>query len=41
VQGFRGATPYVRWGNYAVLVLLLALIAAGRVGGSLTTRSSS
>jgi apolipoprotein N-acyltransferase len=40
VQGFGGATPYVRWGNYAMLVLLLALIAAGRLGGSLATRSA-
>jgi apolipoprotein N-acyltransferase len=40
VQGFSGATPYVRWGNYAVLVLLFALIAAGRVGGSRATRSA-
>jgi len=28
VQGYRGATPYVRWGNYAALALCLALIAA-------------
>ena len=28
VQGYGGATPYVRWGNYAVLALCLALIAA-------------
>jgi apolipoprotein N-acyltransferase len=27
VQGRRGATPYVRWGNYAALLLCLALIA--------------
>ena len=27
VQGHRGATPYVRWGNYAALLLCLALIA--------------
>jgi len=27
VQGYRGATPYVRWGNYAALFLCLALIA--------------
>jgi apolipoprotein N-acyltransferase len=34
VQGYMGATPYVRWGNYAVLVLagimLIAAIAATR-----------
>jgi apolipoprotein N-acyltransferase len=30
VQGYGGATPYVRWGNYAVLALCLALfVAAG------------
>ncbi|HKA39694.1 MAG TPA: apolipoprotein N-acyltransferase [Burkholderiales bacterium] len=28
VQGHRGATPYVRWGNYAALFLCLALIAS-------------
>ena len=27
VQGYRGATPYVRWGNYAALLLCAALIA--------------
>jgi apolipoprotein N-acyltransferase len=31
VQGHRGATPYVRWGNYAALLLCLALIAAAYV----------
>jgi apolipoprotein N-acyltransferase len=34
VQGFSGATPYVRWGNYAVLalaaVMLIAAFTAGR-----------
>jgi len=28
VQGYGGATPYVHWGNYAVLALCLALITA-------------
>ena len=28
VQGYSGATPYVRWGNAAVLLLLLAMSAA-------------
>jgi apolipoprotein N-acyltransferase len=28
VQGYAGATPYVRWGNAAVLLLLLAIFAA-------------
>ncbi len=27
VQGYAGATPYVRWGNAAVLCLLLAMLA--------------
>ena len=27
VQGFEGATPYARWGNYAVIVAALALLA--------------
>jgi apolipoprotein N-acyltransferase len=27
VQGYRGATPYVRWGNYAALLLCVASIA--------------
>jgi apolipoprotein N-acyltransferase len=26
VQGYTGATPYVRWGNVAVLVLLLLML---------------
>jgi apolipoprotein N-acyltransferase len=26
VQGYTGATPYVRWGNAAVLVLLLMIL---------------
>ncbi len=26
VQGYRGATPYVRWGNYGALLLCVALI---------------
>jgi apolipoprotein N-acyltransferase len=34
VRGFRGATPYVRWGNYAVLALAAALIAAALAAGS-------
>jgi apolipoprotein N-acyltransferase len=27
IQGYGGATPYVRWGNTVVLVLCLVLIA--------------
>jgi apolipoprotein N-acyltransferase len=26
VRGFRGATPFVRWGNYVVLALCAALV---------------
>ena len=25
VQGFAGATPYVKWGNYTVLALLAVM----------------
>jgi len=28
VQGYRGATPYVRWGNYLALALCIAMIVA-------------
>jgi apolipoprotein N-acyltransferase len=28
VQGYQGATPYVRWGNYAVLGLALLMVIA-------------
>jgi apolipoprotein N-acyltransferase len=31
VEGYRGATPYVRWGNYAALLLCLALITSAYV----------
>lgn len=31
VQGYQGATPYVYWGNYAALALMLLLIAASLV----------
>jgi apolipoprotein N-acyltransferase len=26
VRGYEGVTPYVRWGNYAVLLLLVILL---------------
>ena len=29
-QGYSGATPYVRWGNAAMLMVLAAMLAAGR-----------
>lgn len=28
IRGYQGATPYVRWGNYAALALSVALLAA-------------
>ena len=40
VQGYSGSTPYVRWGNYAVLVLCLTLIAIARWTGSRSARSA-
>ena len=39
VPGFQGSTPYVRWGNYAVLMLAVALIAIACVLHGLRTRS--
>jgi apolipoprotein N-acyltransferase len=41
VQGYGGSTPYVRWGNYAVLVLCLALLALARWAGSRGARSAA
>ncbi len=40
VQGYGGATPYVRWGNYAVLALCVVLIAAGSWLGRPAARSA-
>jgi apolipoprotein N-acyltransferase len=28
VQGYAGSTPYVRWGNWAVLIVLSAMLFA-------------
>ena len=39
VQGYSGATPYVRWGNYAALALCFVLIAAGALTGRRRARS--
>jgi apolipoprotein N-acyltransferase len=39
VPGFQGSTPYVRWGNYAVLMLAVALIAMACVLHGLRGRS--
>jgi apolipoprotein N-acyltransferase len=40
VQGYGGATPYVRWGNYAALALCLALIAAAGWSARRAARSA-
>jgi apolipoprotein N-acyltransferase len=40
VQGYGGATPYVRWGNYAVLALCLALIAVAGWSARRAARSA-
>jgi apolipoprotein N-acyltransferase len=40
VQGYGGATPYVRWGNYAVLALCVALIAVAAWRARRTARSA-
>jgi apolipoprotein N-acyltransferase len=41
VQGYGGATPYVRWGNTAVLALCAALIAAAAWLGRRAARSAT
>ena len=41
VQGYGGATPYVRWGNFAMLALCLALLAIARWVPSRKTRSAT
>jgi apolipoprotein N-acyltransferase len=42
VQGYAGATPYVRWGNYPALVLAFALLViANRVSRRRAARSAS
>jgi apolipoprotein N-acyltransferase len=40
VQGYGGATPYVRWGNFAVVALCIALIATAGWLGRRATRSA-
>jgi apolipoprotein N-acyltransferase len=40
VQGYGGATPYVRWGNYAALALCLALVAAAGWSARRAARSA-
>ena len=41
VRGYSGATPYVRWGNYAALALCVALIAAAALTGRRRNRSAA
>jgi apolipoprotein N-acyltransferase len=31
IQGFTGATPYVRYGNYPVIVLAFAMLAGAGI----------
>ena len=38
VQGYAGATPYVRWSNLPVLVLCGALVAVGALGAARRAR---
>lgn len=33
IQPLQGETPFVRYGNYLVLILVLAMLVVGRVGG--------
>ncbi|HET9403914.1 MAG TPA: apolipoprotein N-acyltransferase [Burkholderiales bacterium] len=41
VQGYGGSTPYVRWGNYAALVLCLIMIAVAAGAGRRNSRSAA
>ena len=41
IRGYGGATPYVRWGNYAALALCIALIAAAAWIGRRAAKNSS
>jgi len=41
VQGYGGATPYIRWGNYAALALGLLLLAIAIVAKRRAARSAS
>lgn len=34
VPGFQGATPYVRWGNYALLALCIVMLAGAWIAGA-------
>ena len=38
VQGFTGSTPYVRWGNFAVVLIALIVLAAQRPTTKFTMR---
>ena len=39
VQGFQGVTPYVRWGNYAILVIAAVMTGAAFVIHGSRTRT--
>jgi apolipoprotein N-acyltransferase len=39
VRGYEGATPYVRWGNFAALLLCAVLVAVSALAGRLRARS--
>ena len=39
VQGYAGSTPYVRWGNYAVLVLCVVIVLAAMISGRKRSRA--
>ena len=41
VQGYRGATPYVRWGNYLALAFCVAMIAAAAWSARRAARSAA
>jgi len=41
VQGYSGATPYVRWGNYLALAFCLAMIAAAALSTPSAARSAA
>jgi len=41
VRGFSGATPYVRWGNFAALAICAVLIVTATLAGRLIDRSAA
>jgi apolipoprotein N-acyltransferase len=40
VRGYTGATPYARWGNYPVIGVALALLAAQWLSAFFSRRRS-